>query len=46
LSCRQEVSLRNDWDEGGEGMTSFRRTQAGLVTLISGHGWQSGWKTD
>jgi hypothetical protein len=39
-----EVSLRNDLDEGGEGSTSFRRTPTGLVRLVGGHGWQSGWK--
>src|SRR5262249_24498982 len=38
------VSLRNDLDEGGEGSTSFRRTPTGLVKLVGGHGWQSGWK--
>jgi hypothetical protein len=38
-----EVCLRNDLDEGGEGCTSFRRWQSGLMTMVGGHGWQSGW---
>ena len=36
-----EVCLGNDSDEGSEGMTSFRRIQAGLVIQVGGHGWQS-----
>ena len=44
LAAGLEVALPNDLDEGGEGSTSFRRTGAGLVRRIGGHGWQSGWR--
>ena len=39
-----EVALGNDLDEGGEGLTSFRRGPSGLVVQVGGHGWQSDWK--
>jgi hypothetical protein len=39
-----EVGLRNDPDEGGEGLSTFRCSTSGLVSMINGHGWQSAWK--
>jgi hypothetical protein len=44
LAAGLEFALPNDLDEGGEGSTSFRRTGSGLVRLVGGHGWQSGWR--
>ena len=39
-----EISLMNDEDEGGEGSTTFRKTDNGLESKDGGHGWQSEWK--
>lgn len=39
-----EVCLRNDLDEGLEGLTCFRLTRSSFEFMIGGHGWRSGWK--
>lgn len=44
LSDGVEVSLRNDLDEGREGVTFFRRTAAGLSSKVGGRGWQGDWE--
>lgn len=39
-----ELSLYNDLDEGGEGMTTFVHTAgAGFKMMTGGHGWSSDW---
>jgi hypothetical protein len=44
LAAGAEIKLRNDLDEGGEGITFFRRTPAGLSSKVGGHGWQGQWQ--
>ncbi|WP_302120771.1 hypothetical protein [Allorhodopirellula heiligendammensis] len=39
-----EISLMNNADEGGEGVTTFRKTENGFERMDGGHGWQSEWK--
>ncbi|WP_020470440.1 hypothetical protein [Zavarzinella formosa] len=47
LACLADgatLCLRNESDEGNEGVTFICPTRSGMVTKESGHGWQGDWE--
>jgi len=39
-----QVAVKNDLDEGNEGLTIFRYSFCLYKMMIGGHGWSGGWK--